>query len=104
MGLVIIVLLLGYGTAEVPRAIWNESDAASDLRRSYFSAPELDSVLFDVRGTLVDLLKKLLEFEQTLAKLAADRAALEKNPLYRATHSFNEEWPIAWRDHVVDFA
>ena len=84
MGLVIIVLLLGYGTAEVPRAIWNESDAASDLRRSYFSAPELDSVLFDVRGTLVDLLKKLLEFEQNLAKLAADRAALEKNPRFNS--------------------
>ena len=80
MGLVIIILLLGYGTAEVPRAIWNESDAPSYLRRLYFHAPELDAVLFDARGTLTDLLKRVREFEEQLALMAADRQLAEKSP------------------------
>ena len=35
-GLVIIVLLLGYGAAEVPRFIWRLSDPEGELNRLYF--------------------------------------------------------------------
>ena len=80
MGLVIIILLLGYGTAEVPRAIWNESDAAGELHRLYFQAPALDALLFDARGTVQDVLKRIRDFEAQLAAMAADKSLAEKSP------------------------
>jgi len=80
MGLLIIILLLGYGTAEVPRAIWNESDAAGELHRLYFHAPALDSTLFDARGTVQDVLKRIRDFEAQLAAMAADKALADKSP------------------------
>jgi hypothetical protein len=78
MGLVIMILLLGYGAAEVPRAVWNESDAAGELRRLYFRAPELDSQVFDARGTVADLLKRIRDFEAQVAAMAADKGLAEK--------------------------
>ena len=80
MGLVIIILLIGYGTAEVPRSFWIESDPDLDLRRNYFFAPELDSQLFDARSVLTDLLKKLKAFEAKVAAMAADKSLAEKQP------------------------
>jgi len=80
MGLVIIILLIGYGTAEVPRSFWIESDPDLDLRRNYFFAPELDSQLFDARSVLTDLLKKLKAFESKVAAMAADKSLAEKQP------------------------
>jgi hypothetical protein len=72
-GLVIIVLLLGYGTAEVPRALWRLADAEGELRRLYFRAPELDSSLFDCKGALGDIIKTIAEFGSKLTAMAADK-------------------------------
>jgi hypothetical protein len=80
MGLVIIILLIGYGTAEVPRSFWIESDPELDLRRNYFFAPELDSQLFDARSVLTDLLKKLKNFETKVSAMSSDKSLNEKNP------------------------
>lgn len=80
MGLLIIILLIGYGTAEVPRSFWIESDPDLDLRRNYFFAPELDSQLFDARSVLTDLLKKLKAFESKVTAMAADKSLAEKQP------------------------
>jgi len=73
-GLSIIILLLGYGTAEVPRAIWKNSNPEALLRRFYFKAPELDGQLFDVRNLLKDTLTQISEFEQKFNTMKADKS------------------------------
>lgn len=101
-GLSIIILLLGYGTAEVPRAIWKNSNPEGLLRRFYFKAPELDGQVFDVRNLLKDTLTHISEFEQKFNAMKADKsfnddvknAALVKE-LDRCLHIVNRKVVIA---------
>jgi hypothetical protein len=74
MGLSIVILLLGYGTAEVPRAVWKQSNPEQVLRRLYFKAPQHDGNLFDARILLTDTLKTIGEFEAKVTAMGADKS------------------------------
>ena len=58
-GLVLVVLLIGYGCAEVPRAIWAAAAPESALRRLQFSAPDLEGRLFDTKSELADIVSQV---------------------------------------------
>jgi hypothetical protein len=74
-GLVLVVLLVGYGSAEVPRALWRAASASSELRRSEFAAPEVEATLFDARTALQDVCA-------AVRQVAARVAALESSPSF----------------------
>jgi len=69
-GLLIIVLLLGYGAAEVPNELWRKSDPKGELRRLYFHAPAQDGTLFDAKQELGDIVR---DTERLLEKAEAMR-------------------------------
>ncbi len=73
IGLVIIVLLLGYGAAEVPRSLWRRANPAGELRRLYFKAPEIDGALFDVKQELGDTLTEIAKFAAKVDLMSADK-------------------------------
>jgi hypothetical protein len=76
-GLVLVVLLVGYGAAEVPRALWQAADAPGELRRLEFAAPEVEATLFDARTQLQDVLAAVRQ--------AAGRVgALESSPTFQS--------------------
>ena len=76
-GLVLVVLLVGYGAAEVPRSLWQGADAAGELRRLEFQAPEVEATLFDARTQLLDVIAAVRQ--------AAGRvAALETSPAFQS--------------------
>jgi hypothetical protein len=79
-GLIIIILLLGYGAAEVPRAIWKNSNPEGMLRRLYFKAPELDGALFDTRNLLKDTVAKIEEFDAKVKTMSSDAAFQTADP------------------------
>ena len=73
MGLVIIVLLLGYGAAEVPRSLLRRANPAAELRRLYFKAPETDGALFDAKQELGDTLTDIAKFAAKVELMSRDK-------------------------------
>ncbi len=73
-GLLIIVLLLGFGAAEVPRELWRASSPRDELRTLYFSAAEAEGNVFDARQALGDILSALEKFKAKLTAMQADKA------------------------------
>lgn len=73
MGLVIIVLLLGFGAAEVPKELWRSASPASELSALYFSAAEFEGGLFDARQDLGDDVTALKRFSEKLAAMSTDK-------------------------------
>eukprot|EP00612_Vaucheria_litorea_P002644 CAMPEP_0171458550 /NCGR_PEP_ID=MMETSP0945-20130129/4184_1 /TAXON_ID=109269 /ORGANISM="Vaucheria litorea, Strain CCMP2940" /LENGTH=102 /DNA_ID=CAMNT_0011984381 /DNA_START=325 /DNA_END=630 /DNA_ORIENTATION=- len=61
-GLILIVLLMGYGLVEVPRQLWLKSDKEKLLRKLYFRTSQIDSELYDAKIELEELYEK---FEET---------------------------------------
>lgn len=68
-GLVLVVLLMGYGAAEVPKGIWRRSNPARELRRVRFKAPELHETLLDAQATVSELIQKVREFDREVAAM-----------------------------------
>lgn len=48
-GMLLIVVMLGYGLVEAPRALWIKSDPRRALTRLEFRAPDLEENLFDAK-------------------------------------------------------
>lgn len=76
-GLVLVVLLIGYGSAEVPRSLWQASNAAGELRRQEFAAPEVEATVFDARTQLQDVCA-------AVRQAAARVGALESSPAFQS--------------------
>jgi hypothetical protein len=73
-GLLIIVLLLGYGAAEVPRELWRAANPRGELRRIYFNAPADEGALFDAKQELGDILRDIAALAGKVGAMAADKA------------------------------
>jgi hypothetical protein len=69
------VLLVGYGAAEVPRALWANANARGELRKAEFQAPEVEATLFDAQTQLQDVCA-------AIRQAAARVAALESSPAF----------------------
>jgi len=71
-GLVLIVLLMGYGAAEVPKGIWRRSNPAAELRRVRFKAPEVEANLFDARTNLEQVVDRVRQLNKEVSAMAGD--------------------------------
>lgn len=82
-GLMLVVLLIGYGCAEVPRALWAAAAPEASLRRLCFSAPDLEGKLFDTKAELSDIVGQV-------RAAAAKVAALESAPAFASGEGAKE--------------
>ncbi len=60
-GLLIVVFMLGYGLVEVPRLVWRQSNPEYALRLLEFTAPDLDTALFDSKCGLEEVIAEVGE-------------------------------------------
>lgn len=72
-GLIIIVLLLGYGTAEVPLWFKRRAFVKDELRALYFRASDVMAVAEDSADELGDLLNDARKFGRSLMQLSQDK-------------------------------
>jgi hypothetical protein len=54
-GLLMVVLLLGYGLVDLPQKLWRQADPSVELRRTQIVASNLDEHLFESVWTLQDV-------------------------------------------------
>lgn len=69
-GLVLIVLMMGYGAAEVPKGIWRRSNPETELRRVQFKAPEVEANLFDAKTNLNEVVGKVKQLDREVKAMA----------------------------------
>lgn len=69
-GLVFVVLLLGYGTAELPRTLWSWSDSRGELDRLYFTASEIEAEYFDSKTEIAEIQAAIRKMEQQINLMA----------------------------------
>ena len=74
-GLVLVVLLMGYGAAEVPKALWRTVFPTAALARLRFTAPEAEARLFDARTHLGEVLVRIRALDREVSAAAAAAAA-----------------------------
>jgi hypothetical protein len=77
-GLLIIVLLMGYGAAEVPRELWRAANPRAELRRIYFNAPAEEGNLFDAKNELGDILRDIAALTGKVGAMAGDKAVVKE--------------------------
>eukprot|EP01138_Halocafeteria_seosinensis_P014581 gb/GECG01014886.1/.p1 GENE.gb/GECG01014886.1/~~gb/GECG01014886.1/.p1 ORF type:complete len:654 (+),score=59.87 gb/GECG01014886.1/:1-1962(+) len=85
-GLVLILLLLGYGLIEVPRKLWRSADPVTEMHRIQYYAVEVDAECFDAKCDLRDAMQE--------AKSTADRittAMEEENYIAQSIYSLYNE-------------
>jgi hypothetical protein len=63
-GLLLIVVMLGYGLVEVPRALWKSSSLSGQKKRLQFHAPAVDSAFFEANSEMADIVQVLRDFDR----------------------------------------
>ena len=56
-GLFVLVLMLGYGLVEVPRAMWNNAKRGHKLSATYFKIAKLSTEKTEAEESLEDILE-----------------------------------------------
>ena len=74
-GLVLIVVMLGYGLVKIPRNLWMRGSTESRLNEVFYQAPRKHESLLDARFEMEDAIGQLVSFQAKVASAGpnADR-------------------------------
>ena len=65
-GLLLVILLLGYGLVEVPRQLWRKSRLRTALNHLYFNTVSLYEELLDSEGQIEETMAQVKQWEQNV--------------------------------------
>ena len=80
-GLLLILLLLGYGLVEVPRKLWRSADPVTETQRLQYYAVDVDAVFFDAKCDLEDAMHEAREAANKVVSAVSEEHIIAESVL-----------------------